>query len=187
MVKLASPELFVSTNNSDRETPRKNIQVLPTRPASSRLALMREKSCNIEETVSVDALNAPDNQTHLAEVSNASVSQMTDSVNIIRPRILGLLLDVKTRWNSSYVMLHRGYKLRKAIEMYISGDPAVKQFQLTNEEWDNLSEILVLLKPLYIATICLSKSKFPSLSTTLPIYICLLKVFFYSPTEHKVI
>jgi hypothetical protein len=106
---------------------------------------------------------------------------MTDSVNILRSRILGLLLDVKTRWNSSFVMLDRGYKLRKAIEMYISGDPAVKQFQLTNEEWDNLSEILVLLKPLYIATICLSKSKFPSLSTTLPIYICLLKVFFYSP------
>ena len=64
---------------------------------------------------------------------------MTDSVNIIRSRILGLLLDVKTRWNSSYVMLHRGYKLRKAIEMYISGDPAVKQCQLTHEEWDNSS------------------------------------------------
>ena len=70
--------------------------------------------------------------------------------------------------------------------MYISGDPAVKQFQLTNEEWDNLSEILVFLKPLYIATICLSKSKFPSLSTTLPIYICLLKVFFIPPIQHKV-
>lgn len=107
MVKLASPELFVSTNNSDRETPRKNIQVLPTRPASSRLALIREKSSNIEETVSVDVLNAPENQTHLAEVSNAPVSQMTYPVNIIRPRILGLLLDVKTRWNSSYVMLQR--------------------------------------------------------------------------------
>jgi hypothetical protein len=96
-VKLASPELFVSTNNSDRETPRKNIQVLPTRPAASGLALMREKSSNIEVTVWVDVVNAPDNQTHLAEVSNAPVSHMTDSVNILRPRILGLLLDVKTR------------------------------------------------------------------------------------------
>jgi hypothetical protein len=32
---------------------------------------------------------------------SAEVSEMTDSVNIIRPRILGLLLDVKTGWNSS--------------------------------------------------------------------------------------
>ena len=71
--------------------------------------------------------------------------------------------------------------------MYISGDPAVKQFQLTNEEWDNLSEILVFLKPLYIATICLSKSKFPSLSTTLPIYICLPKKFFFLPHNTKLI
>lgn len=85
------------------------------------------------------------------------VSQMTASVNIIRPLILGLLLVVKTLWSSSYVMLNRGSELRKAIEMYISGDPAVKQFQLTNEEWDSLTEILALLKPLFIATIHLSK------------------------------
>ena len=110
MVKLASLELFVSTNNSERERPQKNIQVLPTRPVSSRLALMREKSSNITQTVSVDIVNVPDNQTHLANESNAPVSHnMTDSVNIIRPRILGLLLDVMTRWNSSYVMLNRGY------------------------------------------------------------------------------
>ncbi len=88
---------------------------------------------------------------------------MTDSVNIIRPRILGLLLDVKTRWNSSYVMLHRGYKLRKAIEMYISGDPAVKQFQLTNEEWDNLSEIQF---------VCLSPSSHHSVQLFLSTFVC---------------
>jgi len=136
-------------------------------------------SSNITQTVSVDIVNVSDNQTHLANESNAPVSHnMADSVNIIRPRILGLLLDVKTCCKSSYVMLNRGYELRKAIEIYIAGGPTVKQFQLINEEWNSLWEILALLKPLYIATIHFSKSEFPSLSTTLPIYVCLLKVFF---------
>jgi hypothetical protein len=56
----------VSSNDSERERPRKNIQILPTRPASSRLALMREKASNITQIVLVNIVNSPDNQTYLA-------------------------------------------------------------------------------------------------------------------------
>ena len=42
-----------------------------------------------------------------------------------------------------------------------------------------LDELLKLFKPLYIATVGLSQSKYVSISLTLPIYIGLMKVFTY--------
>jgi hypothetical protein len=39
------------------------------------------------------------------------------AVTVIRPPILGLILDVKTRWNTSYSMLKSFEDLRPAIEI----------------------------------------------------------------------
>ena len=43
-------------------------------------------------------------------------------------------------------------------------------------EWELVKHIFDLLKPLYRATRNLSKSKCPSLSTTLPVYMTMIKV-----------
>ena len=93
------------------------------------------------------------------------------AVTVIRPKILGLILDVKTRWNTSYSMLQRFEDLRPAVEMFISSDP-----KLHTEEWLCLTDVVSLLKPLYQATVALSKSKYTSLSLTVPIYVGLIKV-----------
>ncbi len=100
-------------------------------------------------------------------------------INNARPRKLGLLLDVRTRWNASYVMLRRYVDLRPAVEMYIASDDSLKQYALLNAEWELLDELLKLFKPLYIATVGLSKSKYVSISLTLPICIGLMEVFTY--------
>lgn len=44
------------------------------------------------------------------------------TTQVKNPCILGLLLDVKTRWNSTYVMLKRVLDLRPVVEVYISSD-----------------------------------------------------------------
>ena len=100
-------------------------------------------------------------------------------INNARPRKLGLLLDVRTRWNASYVRLRRYVDLRPAVEMYIASDDSLKQYALLNAEWELLDELLKLFKPLYIATVGLSQSKYVSMRVTLPIYIGLMKVFTY--------
>ncbi len=52
-----------------------------------------------------------------------------------RPRTLGLLLDVRTRWNSTYVMLKRILDLRPAVEMFIASDANLKHHKLSDGEW----------------------------------------------------
>ena len=68
-------------------------------------------------------------------------------------------------------MLQRFEDLRPAVEMFISSDP-----KLHTEEWLCLTDVVSLLKPLYQATVTLSKSKYTSLSLTVPIYVGLIKV-----------
>ena len=116
---------------------------------------------------------------HSETNSSGSGSHQRDSVQVekvIRPRIFGLILDVKTRWNSTYAMLKRVVDLKPAIEMYVATDSNLKKLSLSNDEWNSVSQIVALLKPLYTATLHLSKSKYPSLTTTLPTYIALIKV-----------
>ena len=73
-------------------------------------------------------------------------------------------------------MLKRVVDLKPAIEMYVATDSNLKKLSLSNDEWNSVSQIVALLKPLYTATLHLSKSKYPSLTTTLPTYIALIKV-----------
>ena len=77
-----------------------------------------------------------------------------------------VILDVDTRWNSTYAMLKRLKRLRPAIEMFIANEKGA----LEDDDWNILENILKLLKPLDDITNYLSKSKFPSLSTVIPAY-----------------
>jgi hypothetical protein len=92
-------------------------------------------------------------------------------------KAVGLLLDVKTRWNSCYLMLQRFYDLMFAVTMFYSriaqsGENSLEKCKIFDFEWERVKNILELM----IATVRLSTSKFPSLSTTLPIYMGLIKV-----------
>lgn len=96
-----------------------------------------------------------------------------------RPHIMGIIFYVKTRWNSAFAMIKRAVDLRLAIDTYItaSQDEKLNLLKLYPPDWEILSRLCQLLKPLHVATLQLSKSKFLSLSATLPTYIALTKVF----------
>ena len=73
----------------------------------------------------------------------------------------------------------RAYELKFAYDMFVNkaGDAHFK-FKMSSDDWDNLRVVIALLNPLYLATLKLSKSKFPSLNETLPTYMGLTKVTF---------
>ena len=82
---------------------------------------------------------------------------------------LRVIQDVKTRWNSTTLMLIRFRTLRPAIELYI----ARRQLQwlaLSNSEWDQVSYLIGLTKPLALCTKIIGKSKGPTLHMAFVIY-----------------
>jgi phage anti-repressor protein len=55
---------------------------------------------------------------------------------------LNLVLDVKTRWNSTYDMLHRLIRLRKAVDSIIITDTKLHRYKLEKTDWDLLDDVM---------------------------------------------
>lgn len=84
-----------------------------------------------------------------------------------------LLQEVSTRWNSMYLMYERLAEQRWAIYAVIHDEqvtPSDKRYlDLTADQWDLLSQLLVVLKPLQVATTALSCEQNVSSSLIYPI------------------
>lgn len=75
---------------------------------------------------------------------------------------LKLKQDVITRWNSSYEMLHRLLQIKNAV---ISTLSIIRpDLSLTSEDWENIQEIMPILKPFYEVTVEISAEKNVTLS-----------------------
>jgi hypothetical protein len=81
-----------------------------------------------------------------------------------------LIDDVKTRWNSTFLMLERALELREPLDNFAACDRDLREYQLTDEEWSLLETVSGLLKVFKDATDCLCASSYPTLSTAIPIY-----------------
>ncbi|PLW15754.1 hypothetical protein PCANC_13454 [Puccinia coronata f. sp. avenae] len=101
-------------------------------------------------------------------------------VKVLQPLVHGqkihcLILDVETRWNSTFEMFKRALLLKTSCKMYCAKIPEAKQFLLTNEEWQQAENFMNLLLPLSDATNFLCQSRYPSLNATLPVYMVLVE------------
>lgn len=74
-----------------------------------------------------------------------------------REEPLTLLLDCKTRWNSTYLMLRRAYKLKAAIRLFITQTSDVSSLLLEEFEWRHVEYLLLLLYDFWLYTNCLSE------------------------------
>lgn len=80
------------------------------------------------------------------------------------------ILDVRTRWNSSYDMLARALEIRKPFELTVQSFSQLKNLMLTTDDWVKVVKTLILLKPFKEATNELSEEGVPKLSQTISIY-----------------
>ncbi|CAB5217264.1 unnamed protein product, partial [Rhizophagus irregularis] len=83
---------------------------------------------------------------------------------------LKLILDVKTRWNSTFDMLNRAFEMREAIDAMVNSDRDLRSFEITDDEWNKIKEIISVLKIFVQTTKILSSAKYPMLSSAIPIY-----------------
>ncbi|KAI2734874.1 hypothetical protein DTO013E5_9593 [Penicillium roqueforti] len=66
--------------------------------------------------------------------------------------------DVRTRWNSTFLMLNRAKKLQPFYDQYCT-DHQYLYFKLDQEEWRQVEYLLLLTKPFFDFTMMLSKTK----------------------------
>lgn len=81
-----------------------------------------------------------------------------------------LILDVPTRWNSTLHMLERAHCLQLAYNMYVDHETALHDCKIDINDWLIIEDLIKLLKPLEEATVYLSGSKYPSISSLIPTY-----------------
>ncbi|CAB5193526.1 unnamed protein product [Rhizophagus irregularis] len=83
---------------------------------------------------------------------------------------LNLILDVKTRWNSTFLMLKRALVLREVLDDFIILQRDLNRFIITPEEWDMIKELCRVLEKFYKATEFMSSSQHITLSSSVLIY-----------------
>ncbi|CAF3627229.1 unnamed protein product [Rotaria sp. Silwood1] len=88
-----------------------------------------------------------------------------------------LIIDVKTRWNSTYKMLHTInlyrnlindlFKSKGTLGLSVKLRRKLTRVELSTDEWDILNLIISLLYPFYSATKVLSNTKYPTVGSAL--------------------
>ena len=79
-----------------------------------------------------------------------------------RPR--NLIMDVSTRWNSTFDMLDRLIHLKDYVKRLLSTTTSLASVKLTREEWDEIEELRDFLKPFKTATEYFCTSRYPTTS-----------------------
>lgn len=70
----------------------------------------------------------------------------------LNEKAMKLILDVPTRWNSTFDMLSRAISMRNSINMFIKENKKLKDLFITDEDWGLFKELVKLLKPFYDTT-----------------------------------
>jgi len=82
---------------------------------------------------------------------------------------------VPHRWNSMYFMFQRFLELKQAVILFLSEEDEFDT--LSAEEWDDISIVIKLLKPLYDVTLELCSEKHTSSSKVIPLINILKKSY----------
>ncbi|KAG0154709.1 hypothetical protein PDIDSM_277 [Penicillium digitatum] len=94
----------------------------------------------------------------LAVFFNASPQRREAFIALQPEPALIPIQDVRTRWNSTFLMLNRAKKLQPFYDQYCT-DHQYLYFKLDQEEWRQVEYLLLLTKPFFDFTLMLSKTK----------------------------
>lgn len=101
-----------------------------------------------------------------SEVGNRILEEKQTQMGFTK--VMKLKQDVKTRWNSTLIMLERLVKLKEPLTVVMI---SVKEApsNLTPEEWDIIEDIIPLLRPFNSLTVELSAEQYPTISKVVPL------------------
>ncbi|KNZ49020.1 uncharacterized protein VP01_525g5 [Puccinia sorghi] len=74
--------------------------------------------------------------------------------------ILGVEIDVKTQWNSTFKMMRFCLTLQTLYNYFCNKSAKTRPYSLSSAEWDHCRKVMNLLEPLLEATELLCTSKY---------------------------
>ena len=132
-----------------------------------------EKVGNILFRERVALTNERRKQRLLAVVVNGSPKRRDDFLEMQKgnePIAVTLILDVKTRWNSTLAMLERAYRLKSYTCWWLIEYPQYQGLFTTDDEWKAVEYVLQVLLPFRYWTLWMSKRKTITLHRVISIY-----------------
>lgn len=78
------------------------------------------------------------------------------------------IIDVATRWNSTYQMIERAAYLKTPLHALCLSNKALNKFLTTDEEWTELNSLKKLLQKFHRSTNLMSMERHPTISSYLP-------------------
>ncbi|XP_017466072.1 PREDICTED: zinc finger BED domain-containing protein 4-like isoform X1 [Rhagoletis zephyria] len=103
--------------------------------------------------------------------SNEDLGKVQSAAGVPEGNMLKLILDVRTRWNSTFYMLQRFIKLLPYVSQIVLNYPDAPDV-ISSKEKDYLEEIIAILHHLEAITVQLSGEKSATLSHVIPIVHC---------------
>lgn len=88
--------------------------------------------------------------------------------NMYSVKYLVPILDIKTRWNSTYDMILRAEHLRTPLRVLCSGERSLAPLHITDGEWFDIMEIQHLLQKFHRATQLVSMERHSTIHAYLP-------------------
>lgn len=87
------------------------------------------------------------------------------------------MLDIRTRWNSTYDMIARALVIKTGLQATLMAKEELRKFVLSEEEWEQLVVLRDFMSPIKEATMMASKQMTPNIASSAMAYEYLLKHF----------
>ncbi|CAB4488760.1 unnamed protein product [Rhizophagus irregularis] len=88
-----------------------------------------------------------------------------NDINNLKP-----ILDIPTRWNSTFDMIKKALQLKVVLEYIVFQDKDLKKYTFSEEKWAIFEQIKNFLEIFKKVTVIMSGSHYPTLSLTVPLY-----------------
>ncbi|KAJ8515596.1 hypothetical protein ONZ45_g6994 [Pleurotus djamor] len=103
----------------------------------------------------------------LDEVLNALRTQTVSTPSNLP---LMLILDSKTRWSSTHYMLRRALHLKNVLNDFLWKNRDLRAYKLSDKQWDAIEVVNKWLDSFHVASVQMSSTLAPMLSTTLAMF-----------------
>ncbi|CAJ0858133.1 8154_t:CDS:2 [Entrophospora sp. SA101] len=154
-----------------KQTTLKLNRVIPYSTTSQEYKLITDKLVNwiAMDTLPFTIVESPAFHEFISSLNEKKISQ-AKNVKYLAP-----ILDCPTCWNLTYLMLERQIETKEINQRLVRNNPSSIELEyLTENDWKQIDDLCVILKPLYIATKFLSSSS-PTLSDVRITFTALIK------------